>query len=275
MAISNEEKVISQNLIDSFIELKHHLPYANLNKECQYVGWVSDFRLINLNKEIISLNLKDEGDMFLLFVLAVVWSRTGPWENSAFFVAYLKVKGIGNAAYWADLNNSKKEENARLESVKLIICSVNGIRSRKKISFRKDIFDSINVLAQNWEDINGSLALSEQQRDYKIFMKFIRDIEGLGVGRKKILIKIPLILRELRCQNIYKDIPGELCCVPDARVYDTCKEIGIKLPITNSLENLILSSSKIYQLFGDLYDLPLFAYYDLKSASSESVLEEA
>jgi hypothetical protein len=82
---------------------------------------------------------------------------------------------------------------------------------------------------------------------------------------RKMLIKIPLILRELRCQNIFNNISGELCCVPDTRVFEAGKELNLKIPRTGNLENLILSSTKIYQLFGDLYDIPLFAYYDLKN----------
>jgi hypothetical protein len=93
----------------------------------------------------------------------------------------------------------------------------------------------------------------------------MREIEGLGVGDRKMLIKIPLILRELRCQNIYENISGELCCVPDARVFDAGKELNLKIPRTGNLENLIVSSTKIYKLFGDLYDIPLFAYNDLKN----------
>jgi len=58
-------------------------------------------------------------------------------------------------------------------------------------------------------------------------------------------------------------------CVPDARVYDTCKETGIHLPKANNLENLIYSSSKIYKLFADLYDLPLFAYNDLLTPGNQ------
>ncbi|MDC1105131.1 hypothetical protein OAT16_00400 [Prolixibacteraceae bacterium] len=95
-------------------------------------------------------------------------------------------------------------------------------------------------------------------------MEFLREIKGLGVGDKKMLIKIPLILRELRCQGIYNNISGKLCCVPDARVYDATKELQINLPVTNSLRSLKDSSEVIYELFGNLYDLPLFAYFDLK-----------
>ncbi|MFO7815125.1 MAG: hypothetical protein R6V14_05250 [Halanaerobiales bacterium] len=77
-------------------------------------------------------------------------------------------------------------------------------------------------------------------------------------------IKIPLILRELRCQNIYKDIPGKYCCVPDARVKNAAQQLNIKLPYINSISNLLKASGVIYKHFGDLYDIPLFAYEDLK-----------
>ena len=73
-------------------------------------------------------------------------------------------------------------------------------------------------------------------------------------------IKIPLILRELRCQRIYDNIPGKFCCVPDERVKAASKEIGIKMPTINSLDNLFKASEVIYNHFGDLYDIPLFSY---------------
>ena len=203
--------------------------------------------------------------MFLLFVLAIVWSRTGPWENSAFFVSYLKIRRIDSYQFWIDNKNCIRESERRTESVKFILENVSGIRPRKRISFRKDIFKSINILAKNWISIKQSLESSEKQKDFRIFMNFIRDIKGLGVEQNKILIKITLILRELRCQNIFDNISGSLCCVPDARVNKSCKEIGIYLPKTNNIETLISNSTKIYILFGDLYDLPLFAYNDLKN----------
>ena len=71
-------------------------------------------------------------------------------------------------------------------------------------------------------------------------------------------IKIPFILRELRCQKIYSNIDGEYYCVADERVRKAYKSLRKELP-TNYLE----ASSKIYKDFGDLYDIPAFAYFDL------------
>ncbi len=77
-------------------------------------------------------------------------------------------------------------------------------------------------------------------------------------------IKIPLILRELRCQNVYHYIRGKDCCVPDERVKLAAKSLGIKMPHINNLQNLFKASEIIYKKFGDLYDIPLFAYEDIK-----------
>jgi len=265
--ISEEEINIANKLITKFLEHKEQLPYANIGSKNEYLGWVNDFKLKDLNNNKIILDLKKENDLFLLFVLAVVWSRTGQWENSAFFVSYLKVSGKDSVSFWAYDTNYLEESDKRKINAERIFNQLSGIIPRKKINFREDIFNSIHLLANKWSEILLKLNESEKENNYNIFISFIRNIEGLGVGNKKIMIKIPLILRELRCQNIYSNIPGEYCCVPDARVIDTCKEIGISISNATSLEYLLRSSTKIYSLFGDLYDLPLFAYEDLEEIS--------
>lgn len=264
MQITEEERIIAESLIESFLQRKNLLPYANIGIKNEYLGWVNDFNLTDSNNQKIYLDLKENSDLFLLFILAVVWSRSGPWENSAYLVAYLKINKKNTIQYWIDESNYKKEEEYRKSSAKEISIKLKGIVPRRKISFRKDIFSSIHILAKEWSNILTSLETSERNNDFKIFMNYVRSIEGLGVNSRKILIKITLILRELRCQNIYSNISGELCCVPDARVYEAARELKIKIPVTNNIENLIKSSTKIYRLFGDLYDLPLFAYDDLK-----------
>ena len=211
----------------------------------------------------MSLDLKTENDRFLLFALAVAWSRTGRWENAAYFVTYLKVYQKDFVEYWLDELNIVDEQINREQSVKNTLQEVTGLKSRIKVSFRNDTFDSIHVLAKHWSEIMEKLGISNDSGNYIPFMNYMREIKGLGVREKSMLIKIPLILRELRCQNIYDNIPGQLCCVPDERVKVACKELGIKLPLSNSLDGLIKASTKIYELFGDLYDLPLFAYNDI------------
>jgi hypothetical protein len=263
------EEINTANIVKRcFLENADELSYANLDFGCAYRGWVSDFGFHVENIGRYSLNLNNENDLFLLFVLSIVWSRSGQWENSAYFVAYLSAEGIGNPEYWRNLENVEDQQRIRKTSAINISSKINDHNPRKKISFRSDIFNSIYILATRWEEIKQAFDASVQDGDYRRFSIFIRNIDGLGANNKKILIKIPLILRELRCQGIVNNIPGELCCVPDDRVLKACKELGIHLPrpyqnAQNNLDALFAGSAKIYKLFGDLYDLPLFAYPDI------------
>ncbi len=268
MRIHENEVLAAKKLTEKFLSKKNELQYLNIGKSNEYLGWVNDFKLKDSKNNSIRLELKKENDLFLLFILAIVWSRTGMWENSAFFVSYLKTTGKDNVEFWLNEFNFKIEEEHRLSNAEIISKELTShTPPRKKISFRKDIFKSINILSQNWHSILDKLEISEKMQDFGIFMKFMRDVEGLGVGNNRILIKISLILRELRCQNIYKNIPGELCCVVDERVFRAGKSLGIHLYKPTDLDSLMKSSAKIYKLFGDLYDLPLFASLDLNEMS--------
>ena len=258
------EKAIATDLIQKFIEKKAILKYANLSEDNIYSGWVSNFQLKLSDGNLMSLDLKEEKDLFLLFVLAITWSRTGPWENAAFFTTYLKHNKKDNFEYWIKKENIRSEVFNREISANSIFKIVSGIIPRRKISFRDDIFESIYILSNKWNKIKNELSTSSLTGNYKTFINFMRNIDGLAGPSKKISIKIPLILRELRCQNIYNNIPGEFCCVADARVVKAAKDLGIRLPtVTRTTNNLINVSTIIYELFGDLYDLPLFAYEDL------------
>ena len=132
---------------------------------------------------------------------------------------------------------------------------------RKKIAFRKDIYNSVNKLALNWYDIKSKMKQADLLSNWQIFIDYLSGIEGLGAGNKKMRIKIPLILRELRCQNIYNNIDGKYCCVADERVRNAYKSLGKKLPVS-----YLKASEIIYNDFGDLYDIPPFAYYDFNLA---------
>lgn len=267
MKISENERRSADKLTLKFLEHKDKLPYANIGDDGNYAGWVTNFKLKDQNGDKIYLDLKNQEDQFLLFVLAVAWSRTGPWENAAFFIAHLKVSNKHAFEFWKDKCKVNLEKSSSRSSAHSIHTLVSGIEFRKKISFRKDIYDSVHILAIHWDKILEKLLQAERKSEFISFIEYIRSIDGLGTGRKKILIKIPLILRELRCQSIYLGIPGEHCCVPDKRVYEAAKELNISLPVSTSLPGLMKSSTKIYNLFGDLYDLPLFAYEDPMSFS--------
>ena len=253
-----------EKLIEAVVKNKDKVSYINLNSNNEYQGWTYNFNIVLPNGINMCLDLKKEVDLFLLFVLASSWSKTGPWENAAFFTTYLKVSNKNNVKLWLDDSFVKSEIENRDKNARDIVKVCSGLVVRKKVSFRSDFYSSISVIAKNWSTIKEKLEMANLQDDYKIFIKYIGSLDGLGAGKKRMKIKIPLILRELRCQGIYCNIPGELCCVPDERVKEASKEIGIKIPHVNSVDSLFRASAVIYNHFGDLYDIPLFAYEDLK-----------
>lgn len=257
--INNNEKSIADELIKALFDKKNSLPFPlNLNNDNKYLGWVYDFNIV-FNGKKMSLDLNQENDLFLLFVLASAWSRTGQWENAAYLVAHLKNSDNGVVDYWLNSENKDYEKENRHNLAKILNSKFEV--SRVNLSFREDTFDSIYILANNWDNIKKEL----EKENFLQFMKYLRSIRGLGSRSNRIFIKIPLILRELRCQDIYDDIPGEYCCVPDYRVKTAAKDLGIKLPtLSYNINSLIKVSSKIYSLFGDLYDIPLFAFQDLR-----------
>jgi hypothetical protein len=265
MRITNEIEQ-SNKLIEQFLSNKDSLSYANIGLENEYLGWVGDLNIKDKQNRPLGLDLTQNNDRFLLFVLAVVWSRPGQWENSVYFISYLKVSNKTEPAYWIENTNYIQEQRQRLNSASEIINNVIGITPRKKVSFRRDIFESIHILSLKWQEISTQLEKSDKEQDFESFVSFMRTINGLGFGKNKMLIKIPLILREFRCQNIYS-IPGELCCVPDSRVMKSAESLGISLPRPYDDYSLMKSSKKMYHLFKDLYDLPLFAFPDLNNTS--------
>lgn len=251
---------MKQKLIELTIQNKDKINYINLDENNNYKGWVADFGLVDkATNKAIGLNLKNGNDLFLLFVLASAWSKTGPWENAVFFTTYLKFKN-SQITDWLDKNFVQNEINSREDNAKNIIEATAGIVPRSKVAFRKDFYSSVAILAENWEEIKEKMHESAQKSDWLIFINYISQLKGLGAGNNKMRIKIPLILRELRCQNIYPNIDGKYCCVPDERVKEAYKAIGEKIP-----QDYLKASEFIYSDFKDLYDIPLFAYMDFVS----------
>lgn len=244
------------------LTLKHarELSYINIDKNGYYKGWVSDFGLIYKPKnEKIFLDLKCEIDLFLLFVLASSWSKTGPWENALFFTAYLKIN--------YDISKVlSKEIKIVPNEYEFIEDDYIGIKARKTVSFRNDFYDSVEVLIENWDDIKKVLQISEKVSNWKVFIEYISHLNGLGTGSNNMKIKIPFVLRELRCQKIFSNIDGQYCCVADERVRIAYKSMKRKLPL-----DYLEASSKIYKDFGDLYDIPAFAYEDLINKGNKNV----
>lgn len=254
---------MKDKLINAVIDHKNDISYICLNDKNEYSGWVADFGFDLPNGKRMMLDLKEEEHLFLLFVLASAWSRPGRWENAAFFVAYLAYQNYTKIELWKDPLWIKEIARNASDDIDQFVNGCNGLQSRIKVSFRSDYYNSILVLAHNWTSILLSLKESEAKQDYSIFIEHLSGIDGLGYGLKRMRIKIPLILRELRCQNIYKNISGTQCCVRDQRVIDAAIELGMKLPRGADMKSVLKASEIIYENFGDLYDIPLFAFKDV------------
>ena len=253
----------NQQLIEQFEASAHKLSYARIENG-RYLGWMSDLGLVNPSGNRIGLDPVNETDKFLLIICAIAWSRPGPWENAVYLTAFLKEFDLFDVKAW------RKDCFVQLQAVNRKKNSLmareyfQGINPRKAISYRKDVFKSIQILAKNWSELNERIDEASKTGDFYAFAFYLRSIEGLGAGKNKMMIKIPLILRELRCSGLYPNIPGELCCIPDKRVVDAAKELGFSLSRNSSLENVFRSSKMIYRVFGDYYDIPLFSYNDIK-----------
>ena len=264
--MNNRENI--QKLKRKVIENNGVLPYINLDSNGKYAGWVKDFHIVNKETGIsMSLDLHEEQDLFVLFAMASCWSRPGQWENSACFAVYLKMAKKDDYSLWLNPSFVEIEKANRKASTQNVLDAYSMVKPGKKVSFRSDFYDSMYVLAKNWKNILSALELAEENNDFLSFAYYMSQIQGLSYGNKTMKIKIPLLLRELRIQKIYNNIPGELCCVPDERVKSAAKDsaFNLKLKYGATLDIVLENSNRIYQEFGDLYDIVLFAYDDLKS----------
>lgn len=272
MEKSHSENI--QKLIRILKENAQRLPYININETGNYAGWVTNFHIYDRATQApVCLNLTDEKDLFILFALASCWTKSGQWQNGACFAIHLKTLEINDPSYWQDYNRCMQEKQSRKKHQEKIIQCCDLQRASRAISFRADYYDNLYVLANSWDQIKRSLKESERNNDYRSFIAYMSSIPGLGYENRTMKIKIPLLLRELRIQNVYKHIPGKWCCVPDQRVRSAAKDerFSISLPAaTNSITSILKASETIYANFHDLYDLPLFAYNDLKDLWDES-----
>ena len=204
-----------------------------------------------------------------MFCLASAWSATGPWENAAALIKAIKISPpeYSKASAWTSATSTE-------QMVKNSLHELDEFRSRKKVSVRKDIYQAIRNIAKEWASIERLMADADKVDDWTMFFHKFRRIEGTAPGNKEILIKLPLILRELRCQRVFQNIPRELCCVQDERVVIAIKKLAEENPDNDDIKRLvsyrptniemvIRASTRIYELFNELYDLPLFAAQDL------------
>lgn len=244
---------------------------GRLDDQKRYMGWVGNQDDTSTYKTL-KLNLNQPNDQFLLYCLASAWSASGQWENAATLIYAMKTSNseLSCPTAWS----SDRFEKSRSEAQENFYKNKDIFQPRRKVNKpREDIFPAIRELAIRWNYIQNLMLLANENSAWESFVFEIREIKGLAPGNRCLNIKIPLILRELRCQNIFDNIPGGLCCVPDARVIDAIKYLKIKGRLQkdcnlstcrpSDAKTLIRFSKAIYTIYGDLYDIPLFAVADL------------
>lgn len=234
--------------------------YFGINDKGQYIGWVSKIS-VNFDRENLdlkdSLNLTDEKDLFILFALAGAWSHSGQWENGAYFALYLKNSD------WEILDWESHEFSVKQQmKANYWVNSVSSRADGGKRSFRKEFCDTTHRLAKEWHSIKTALKFSEQLSEWGCFVCYLKNLKIIDNGKKTMDVKIHFILRELRCQGVYKNIPGALCCVADTRVREFYEKLFENTGDKEAklARDSILASNQIYQDWGDLYDLPPFSF---------------
>ncbi len=253
---------------------------GRIGKGGKYLGWVNPSA--SITEPALTLDLHTESHLFLLYCLASAWSASGQWENAATLI-YTMQHACPEASTpdaWLldqDAKTLTHTINERVHSRAKIFSP------RKNVRIRSDVFPAIRKIALEWPRIKQLMAEAGRSGNWEVFFYQIREIDGLAPGisnagkQKSLFIKIPLILRELRCQAVYENIPGVLCCVPDARVIDSIAQLKVRYGSNlvsrltayrpNSVSALIQSSAGIYHHFGDLYDLPLFSLADIEAST--------
>lgn len=224
-----------------------------------YCGWVSNFHGATYDGQSVGWDLNTPEDRFALYCLASAWSRSGRWEGPVRLALAMSIEDgeFRDPRFWA------KEDAGRLNEALTDLIDRGGrlaaIRDARNASARIDCAASFKVIGEQFDFIEETVERLRLGMDGPAeTVKRLRSVSGTGYGDRTWRIKIPLILRELRCAG-WTEIPNSCCCVPDARVTNAYNRLGERLPT-----DLLRASAQIADDFGDLYDLPPFFAPDLE-----------
>lgn len=242
-----------------------------------YGGWFKAFpvRFNIQTDESFQFNFKNEKDIVALIFLATIWNiQNYKWENAVCLVGVLYNENMLNIKEWSSKSFINKLDKKLLEN------KMNNLdldkRNRLFIKNGADgVFERLYIISLAYDYLNNILRVEDilkgnkPQINQTIFHKF--DNEKLKIdskGRngkliKKLLlkVKIPLILRELKCAGAI-EIEDKYCCVPDTRVREIMAIIGYPQKDNIDINSVIKNSEIISKYFGTYYDLPLFDFYD-------------
>lgn len=253
--------------------------YPNSNG---YKGWFKEYpiKFGKEDEENFNFDFSKEKDIIALIFLATAWNVPNyRWENAVGLVAVLYKK---NLLEKIDNWNSQKEiesldKNDLVREMNNFRSTFLGDRGNLYIKSGKDgVFERLRIVAKEYNFLKETLQIDNilegkipPKLDHNIFPRFDNPRLMIEVKRKNnkiakspiLRVKVPLILRELKCQNRI-DISGEYCCVPDTKVKQMMKTIGYNPSLDCDYSSVIYNSKIIYKYFGLHYDLPLFDFFD-------------
>ncbi|AKB33045.1 hypothetical protein MSSIH_2355 [Methanosarcina siciliae HI350] len=245
-----------------------------------YKGWFEEYPM-KFDKEAeenFNFDFNKEKDIIALIFLATIWNMPNyRWENSVGLVAVLHKENLLDIEKWSSQSFIESlDKNELVSKMNNLGSELLGYRGNLYIKGGKDgVFQRLNIVAREYDFLRETLQIDEilkgnvPKLDHNIFPKFdnprlMVEVKGKNNNtiRKPVLrVKVPLILRELKCCNKI-EISGEYCCVPDTKVKQMMKIIGYNPCLDYDTSSVINNSKIIYKYFGSHYDLPLFDFSD-------------
>ena len=270
MSSKNKRKILSSNDLMEISKIIIEKKYPN---SINYDGWFNAFPF-KLNKEDdanFNLDFGTDKGMLALIFLATMWNMGNySWENAIGVIGVLYKRDLLNVNDWCskDFINSLDEESLKNEMNDF------DLDKRKSLyikSGKLGVFERLHKIACEYDYLKDILKIDDillnknPKLNSDIFYKMDDDrlkvISGLSRKMPLLRVKVPLILRELKCAGKI-DVDDNLCSVPDSRVKEMMHIIGYKYHVDGGIDSVLKNSKIINQYYESYYDLPLFDYYD-------------
>lgn len=265
---------------------------AQLDPTGSYKGWVSDFGYTLVDGRSFSLDLSDSRQWWPLLLLAVGWSYSGQWENSAAFLGVLAELDFLDYSKWQPgtqdhIDQRLAQAKAHLEQRLATLDRAATFPfewlpgrtppSRKRVFFPSSWRYGMRRAVEIWpqvsrllsETCDGSISGADF---FQAMMEdpYLAGLSGIsGRENRRMIVKLPFLLRELRAQGA-EGIEGAYCSIPDQRVKDMRQTLGLPNGALTSCYGLSRATRRLWEDFGDLYDLPLFAFWDYCNGNAEA-----
>ncbi|MFZ2411504.1 MAG: hypothetical protein WAW23_08035 [Candidatus Methanoperedens sp.] len=275
---------ISENDLRAVSNIIINGTYPN---ETRYNGWFSQYpiRLSKEKEEYFNLDFGKEKDIIALIFLATIWNMPNyKWENAAGLIVILYKRDLVNIKEWCNrsfIDGLNKETLEReMNELARMACRKEDSNLHKRgnlyIKKGKDgVFERLHKIACEYEYLKDILRIDEILKGHKpqinpsIFDRMndkrlkieINGKNGKVIRKPLIRVKVPLILRELKCSDRI-NIADEYCCVPDTKVKGIMKTIGFPYYPDFDTNSVIENSKIISKYFNYFYDLPLFDFAD-------------